>query len=110
MPRTLRPLEAELLDAPVIWIRAAQFDRSGETDHRHLQRVRWSKPDSHEEGESTVDEIIELIRAHTLVYVSDDLFDRTALVRVVDAKPPYIRSWAHGRWGNDLLALPRFGG
>ena len=52
--------------------------------------------------------LIELIRAHTPVYVSDDLFDRTAIVRVVDAKPPYIRAWAKGSWGNDLLALPRF--
>ena len=55
-------------------------------------------------------EMIDLIRAHTPVYVSDDLFDRSAIVRVVDAKPPYIRAWAHGRWGNDLLTLPRFNG
>jgi hypothetical protein len=53
-------------------------------------------------------ELVGLIRAQTLVYVSDDAFERTALVRVVDAKPPYVRSWAHGKWGNDLLAMPRF--
>jgi hypothetical protein len=70
--------------------------------------VRWRKLG--EEGEATVDEMIELIRAHTLVYVSDDLFDRSAIVRVVDANPPHIRAWAHGRWANDLLALPRFNG
>jgi hypothetical protein len=52
--------------------------------------------------------MVVLIRAHTPVYVSDDLFDRSAIVRVVDAKPPYIRSRVRGRWGNDLLALPRF--
>lgn len=93
-----------------MWIVAVQFDDSGVIDHRHLRRVRWRKPDSREEGESTVEEMIRLIRAHTLVYVSDDLFDRSAMVRVVDAKPPYIRAWAHGHWGNDLLALPRFNG
>jgi hypothetical protein len=92
----------------MIWITAVQFDRSGVSDHRHLRRVRWRDPESRQQGESTVPEIIDLIRAHTLVYVSDDLFDRSAVVRVVDAVPPYIRSWAHGRWGNDLLALPRF--
>ena len=54
--------------------------------------------------------VVDLIRAETLVYVSDDAFERTALVRVVDSKPAYIRSWAHGKWGNDLLALPRFDG
>ena len=91
-----------------MWIVAVQFDDSGVIDHRHLRRVRWRTPSSQEEGESTIEEMIELIRAHTPVYVSDDLFDRSAIVRVVDAKPPFIRAWAHGRWGNDLLALPRF--
>ena len=57
-----------------------------------------------------MNEMVELIRPHTLVYVSDDLFDRSAVVRVVDAKPSYVRAWADGRWGNDLLALPRFDG
>ncbi len=93
-----------------MWIVAVQFDDSGVADHQHLRRVRWRKADTHEEGDATVQEIIDLIRAHTPVYVSEDLFDRSAVIRVVDAKPPYIRSWAGGRWGNDLLALPRFNG
>jgi hypothetical protein len=85
-----------------------QFDDSGVIDHLHLCRVRWRKPETNEDGEASVDEIVELIRAHTLVYVSDELFERSAIVRVVDATPPYIRAWARGRWSNDLLALPRF--
>jgi hypothetical protein len=91
-----------------MWIVAVEFDDSGVADHEHLRRVRWRVPDSEEEGESTVEEMVELIRAHTLVYVSDELFERSAIVRVVDATPPHIRAWARGRWGNDLLALPRF--
>jgi len=91
-----------------MWIVAVQFDDSGVADHQHLRRVRWRVPDSEEEGEATVEEMVEVIRAHTPVYVSDELFDRSAIVRVVDATPPYIRAWARGRWGNDLLALPRF--
>lgn len=94
----------------MLWITAVQFDASGRVDHRSLRRVRWHKPDTDEDVEGSVAEMIELIRAHTPVYVSDDLFDRSAIVRVIDAKPPYIRAWAHGRWGNDLLALPRFNG
>jgi hypothetical protein len=27
-------------------------------------------------------------------------------VQVVDAKPPYIRAWAHGRWGNASSRSP----
>jgi hypothetical protein len=91
-----------------MWIVAVQFDDSGVADHQHLRRVRWRVPDSQQEGGATVEEMIELIRAHALVYVSEELFDRRAIVRVVDATPPYIRAWARGRWGNDLLALPRF--
>ena len=42
--------------------------------------------------------------------VSDDLFDRNAIGRVVDANPPCIRAWAHGRWCSDLPAPTRFNG
>ena len=93
----------------MIWITAVQFDRSGQDDHSNICAVRWREAESQEQGQCTVAEVVDLIRAQTLVYVSDDAFERTALVRVVDAEAPYIRSWARGRWGNDLLALPRFG-
>lgn len=29
-------------------------------------------------------------------------------VGVVEASPPYIRTYADGKWTNNLLALPRF--
>jgi hypothetical protein len=93
-----------------MWITAVQFDGSGHETHEHIRAVRWRDPGSDEQGQSTVAEVVDLIRAQTLLYVSDDAFGRTALVRVVDAKPAYIRSWARGEWGNDLLTLPRFDG
>jgi hypothetical protein len=92
----------------VIWITAVQFDSSGRDTHEHIRAVRWRDAESRQQGQYTVAELVDLIRAQTLVYVSDDAFERTALVRVVDAKPPYIRSWANDKWGSDLLALPRF--
>jgi len=91
----------------VIWITAIQFDGSGH-NHEDIRAVRWRDAESEQQGQHTIAEMVDMIRAETLVYVSDDAFERTALVRVVDAKPPYVRSWAHGQWGNDLLALPRF--
>jgi hypothetical protein len=94
----------------VIWITAVQFDGSGNHNHESIRAVRWRDSDSERQGRYTVAEVVDLIRAHTLVYVSDDAFERTALVRVVDANPPYIRSWAQDKWGNDLLALPHFDG
>jgi hypothetical protein len=94
----------------VLWITAVQLDDAGRLDHQSLRRVRWHNPETKEEGEASITEMIALIRGHTPVYVSDQLLDRSAIVRVVDANPPYIRAWAHGDWGNDLLALPRFEG
>jgi hypothetical protein len=91
-----------------MWIIAVQFDSSGNHNHENIRAVRWRDAQSRQHGQSTVAEVIDLIRAQTLVYVSDETFERTALVRVVDAKPPYIRSWVRGEWGNDLLAMPRF--
>lgn len=92
----------------MIWITAIRFDGSGHTDHENIHTVQWRDAESRQQGVHTVAEVVELIRSGNLVYVSDDAFERTALIRVVDAKPPYIRSWAHGEWENDLLALPRF--
>jgi hypothetical protein len=94
----------------VVWITAIQFDGSGHTNHENIRAVQWRDAESRQQGVYTVAEVVELIRSGTLVYVSDDAFERTALVRVVDAKSPYIRSWAHGKWENDLLTLRRFDG
>jgi hypothetical protein len=101
-------LNPSLVASSVIWITAAQFDRSGHDKHENICAFRWRAADSHQQGTYTVAELIDVIRSGTLVYVSDDAFERTALVRVVDAESPYVREWAHGSWGNDLLALPRF--
>ena len=92
----------------MIWITAIQFDGSGDESHENIQAVRWRDADSGQHGHYTVAEVVDLIRAQTLVYVSEEAFERTALVRVVDAEPPHIRAWVHDKWENDLLALPRF--
>lgn len=94
----------------MVWITAIQFDGSGHTNHENIRAVQWRDAESRQQGVYTVAEVVELIRSGSLVYVSDDAFERTALVRVVDAQSPYIRSWAHGKWENDLLTLPRFDG
>jgi hypothetical protein len=107
-PRPTHPCPASVRCVTLIWVTAIQFGTSGHESHESIRAVRWRDAESGQQGRYTVAELVALIRAQTLVYVSDDAFERTALVRVVDAKPPYVRSWAHGEWGNDLLALPRF--
>ena len=92
----------------MIWITAVQFDGTGREDHETINAVRWRDAESRQHGEHRMAELVALVRAHTLAYVSDEAFERTAIVRVVDADPPYVRAWAQGKWTNDLLALPRF--
>jgi hypothetical protein len=94
----------------LIWITAVQFDDSGRENHESIRAVRWREAESRQQGEHMMAELVALVRAHTLVYVSDEAFERTAIVRVVDADPPYVRAWAQGKWTNDVLALPRFDG
>lgn len=82
----------------VIWITAIQLDDSGHTNHENIQAVQWREAESRQQGVYTVAEVARLNRSNSLVYVGDDAFERSALVRVVEAKPPYLRSRAHGKW------------
>ena len=72
----------------MIWITAVQFDSSGHHNHEHIRAVRWRDAESQQQGQYTVAEAVDLIRAQTLVYVSDDAFERTALGRSLAVRKP----------------------
>lgn len=60
----------------MIWITAVRFDQSGHEKHENICAFRWRAADSQHQGRYTVAELIDLIRSDTLVYVSDDAFER----------------------------------
>jgi hypothetical protein len=81
---------------------------TGGTGHEHIALVRWSNPETGVTDESTREAMVAWIRdANGTAHVrgSDG---SVARVGVVDANPPYIRTYADGTWNDNLLALPRY--
>jgi hypothetical protein len=81
---------------------------TGGTRHEHIATVQWTNPDTGVTGESTRETMVDWIRnKHGVAHVhgSDGSVSR---VGVVNANPPYIRTYADGDWNDNLLALPRY--
>ena len=78
----------------------------GTPRHEHIESVRWRNPDTDETGQSTREQMVEWIGVGNYAFVSDGV--RRVRVHVVNAHPPYIRTWADGVWSDNLLALPRY--
>ena len=74
--------------------------------HDHITDVRWYSPQSGELGTSTLATMVTYIREKKRAYVCDGR--RITEVGVVDASPPYLRTYADKVWSDNLLALPRF--
>lgn len=79
--------------------------------HEHIAAVRWTKKDSAESGETTVEELIGWIESKEgFVHVRDRAGHDVA-VGVVrpEGRRPYIRTYADEKfWRDDLLDLPRY--
>ena len=78
----------------------------GGTQHEHISEVKWRNPNTNTTGESLRDQMIIYIEGGNRAYVTDGR--NTADVGVVKAAPPYIRTYADGKWTDNLLALPRY--
>lgn len=72
--------------------------------HEHIAIVRWKN--EQDSGQNTRSEMVKWIKEGGKAYVSDGR--NTVMVLVVEATPPYIRTYADGKWTDNLLALPRF--
>lgn len=76
------------------------------THEAHISAVRWYNP---EDGQTSVAArivMVEFIRGGGVVYTYDG--QRRAIVEVVDATAPYIRTRPDASTSNNLLSLPRF--
>jgi hypothetical protein len=89
----------------VVYITAIHME--GGDRHEHIARVRWTNPVNGQAGENSRAEMVDWIGNQSGdAYVTDGL--RQIRVRVVNASPPYIQTYADGIWTNNLLALPTF--
>jgi hypothetical protein len=81
---------------------------SGGSEHEHIASVRWKNPQSLVTGESTRAVMVDWIKNKGGDARVRDEAGKEAQVGVVEARPPYIRTWADKIWTDNLLALPRY--
>jgi hypothetical protein len=79
---------------------------AGGTRHEHIASVRWRNPSDGNTGQSTRADMVKWIDGGGEARVRDGNDD--VMVGVVKATPPYIRTYADGKWKDNLLALPEF--
>jgi hypothetical protein len=80
----------------------------GGVRHEHIADVRWTNIDTKETGQATRQQMVDWLRQsssnHAWVYGGG----RWIEVRVVNANPPYIQTYADDVPTDNLLALPRY--
>lgn len=90
----------------MIYITAVHMTEGG-SSNEHIASVRWSNPENGKSGESSTPTVVDWIdNKNGVAKVESNPND--VMVGTVDAAPKYLRTYADGRWTNNLLALPRF--
>ena len=77
---------------------------SGGSKHEHIAKVKWENRSKGTTGEKTRTEMVKWIEQGGDVRVANG--SSYVEVRVVDATPKYIQTYADGICTDDLLALP----
>jgi Protein of unknown function (DUF3892) len=91
----------------LVYITEVQMSPEG-TGHKHIAGVRWRNPGTGARGENTRAQMVDWIENKKgEARVRDDAGNEIP-VGVVDASPPYIRTYADGVWTDNLLDLPRY--
>jgi hypothetical protein len=78
----------------------------GGMGHEHIAEVRWRDPGNGNTGASSRETMVNWINNKGDARVNDG--NNEVRVGVVDARPPYLRTHADGKWTDNLLALPRY--
>lgn len=91
----------------MIYITAIRLSAGG-SGHEHITDLRWTNPATQTSDQSTRSTIIKWIQEDNGDARVRDAAGHEARVGVVQAQPPYLRTYADGDWNNNLLALPQF--
>jgi len=78
----------------------------GGAQHEHISEVKWENRTTKETGKSSRAEMVAWIRTGGDARVAKGQSDVT--IKVVEASPPYVRTFADGLWSDNLLALPSY--
>jgi Protein of unknown function (DUF3892) len=88
-------------------IRITARHMEGGADHEHIAAVRWHNPENGTVGETSREALIAWIdRERGKACVEEG--DTIAVVAVIPAHPPYLRTHADNQWTDHLLALPEY--
>jgi hypothetical protein len=90
-------------------IRITHIRQAGGAGHEHIIRLWWTDPASGKTGDNSRVQIVSWIEdEHGKAHVEDALGSRADVLVVTPAQgPKYLRTYADGRWTDNLLALPR---
>ncbi len=88
----------------MIYITAVRM--SGGILHDHIIRYQWRDPSSSQTGASDRPSMVDWVENGGDARVRDGA--REVGVRVVNAEPKYLRTYADGVVTDNLLRLPRF--
>ncbi|NTW28877.1 MAG: DUF3892 domain-containing protein [Coriobacteriia bacterium] len=79
----------------------------GGSRHEHIASVQWRSMVDSSTGTSSRADMVDWIKNKGgKAYVQGNW--QNVDVGVVDATPPYLRTYANGIWTDNLLALPEF--
>ena len=80
---------------------------AGGSRHEHIAQVQWTEINGSRNDTASRQDMVDWLHQQgnqAWVYGGG----RWIEVKVVDANPPYIRTYADGVWSDNLLALPRY--
>ncbi|WP_211372281.1 DUF3892 domain-containing protein [Mycolicibacterium grossiae] len=78
----------------------------GGWSNQHITDVKWVGEQDGEVGQSSREIMVEWISGGGAAFVQGP--HSRVRVGVVDASPPYLRTYANGEWDDNLLSLPTF--
>jgi hypothetical protein len=90
-------------------IRITAIRLSGGTGHEHIIRLWWTNPANGKSSDNSRAEIVSFIEDKDgKAYVEDAQGNRANVGVVTPAHgSKYLRTYADGKWTDNLLALPR---
>lgn len=88
-------------------VRITAIHMVGAEHHQHIAEMKWANPTDGSTGASSREAMVKFIRDDSGEAYVDGPTKR-AYLRVREATPPYVQTYADGTWTDNLLALPRY--
>lgn len=88
-------------------VRITAIRMVGSEHHQHIAEMKWLNPSTGATGASSREAMVKFVRDKPdQAYVDGP--NQSAYLRVREANPPYVQTYADGTWSDNLLALPRY--